>query len=72
MTSSDPKKMGFASPLADLCGVRSIPFLVLLDGEGKVIALHSRGDKLGEKLAELLGPVEDTTPAGEGEKETGG
>ncbi len=55
--SSDPQKMGFDSPLAVHCGVKAIPFLVLLDGEGKVVALHPRGEKLGAKLAQLLGPA---------------
>lgn len=58
ITSPDDKKLGFSSPLAEQCGVKSIPFLILLDAEGKVIALHTRGEKLGEKLAQLLGPVE--------------
>lgn len=67
ITSPDEKKVGFSSPLAEQCGVKSIPFLVLLDGEGKVLALHTRGEKLGEKLAQLLGPVEgaDAAPAEE-------
>ncbi|HTN74723.1 MAG TPA: TlpA disulfide reductase family protein, partial [Pirellulaceae bacterium] len=52
---SDAKgKDGFTSPLAEFCGVKSIPFLVLLDGEGKVIALHTRGERLEKKLAELF------------------
>jgi thiol-disulfide isomerase/thioredoxin len=62
--SDNPKQVGFESPLAQFCGVKSIPFLVLLDGEGKVIALHTRGERLGEKLAELLGPVEPAEQTG--------
>jgi thiol-disulfide isomerase/thioredoxin len=62
--SADPDKVGFDSPLAQFCGVKSIPFLVLLDGEGKVIALHTRGERLGEKIAELLGPVEAAQKTG--------
>ena len=57
--SNDKTKIGFDSPLAVHCGVKAIPFLVLLDGDGKVIALHPRGERLGAKLAELLGPVEE-------------
>jgi hypothetical protein len=62
--SADPDKVGFDSPLAQFCGVKSIPFLVLLDGEGKAIALHTRGERLGEKIAELLGPVEAAQKTG--------
>jgi len=47
---------GFTHPLAVQCGVDSIPFVVLVDRDGKVNAIHVRGEKLGEKLAELLGP----------------
>ena len=57
VVSADTEKVGFESPLAVACGVQSIPFLVLLDAEGKVVALHVQGEKLAEKLAELLGPA---------------
>lgn len=66
VVSGDAEMKGFDSPLAKHCGVKSIPFLVLLNAEGKVIALHPRGEKLGEKLAELLGPVEGATPPADG------
>ena len=45
--------------MAAKCGVDAIPFLVLVNQEGNAIALHVRGEKLEEKLAELLGPVAD-------------
>jgi thiol-disulfide isomerase/thioredoxin len=35
-------------------GVRSIPFTLLLDKEGKIIAKNLRGDELERKLSELL------------------
>lgn len=35
-------------------GVQSIPFALLLDKEGKIIAKNLRGDELAKKLAELL------------------
>jgi thiol-disulfide isomerase/thioredoxin len=57
IVSADSEQAGFESPLAVACGVQSIPFLVLLDAEGKVVALHVQGEKLAEKLAELLGPA---------------
>lgn len=38
------------------CGVRMIPFLILLDAQGNVLTLHARGKVLEQKLSELLGP----------------
>lgn len=39
---------------ADAYGVRSIPHTVLIDKDGKIIARDLRGDKITEKLSELL------------------
>ena len=61
--SADPKAVGFEHPLAVKCGIDAIPFLVLVDREGKVNALHVRGEKLQQKLAELLGPVDEPAAA---------
>jgi thiol-disulfide isomerase/thioredoxin len=44
--------------LAQKFGVESIPFVVLTDENGIVIDLHVRGARLGQKLAELLGPAD--------------
>jgi peroxiredoxin len=43
------------SDVAVKYGVQSIPFTLLLDKEGKIIAKNLRGDALGKKLEELLG-----------------
>jgi thiol-disulfide isomerase/thioredoxin len=57
-----------ADPNAVRYGVDAIPFMVLVDQEGKVVALHVRGPQLEQYLVELLGPasvgekVEPTTP----------
>ncbi|MCW3804053.1 TlpA disulfide reductase family protein [Plebeiibacterium marinum] len=40
--------------IAQTYGVQGIPFTVLLDKEGKIIAKNLRGEALDEKLAELL------------------
>lgn len=40
---------------AQLYGVQSIPFTVLIDEEGKVLATKLRGQALDAKLAEILG-----------------
>jgi len=43
------------SAAAGVYGISSIPASVLFDGNGKVIAIDLRGDKLGQKLHELYG-----------------
>lgn len=63
VVSSDRNAFGFDNPLAVKCGIDAIPFIVLLDRDGKVNALHTRGEKLEQKLAELLGPAGEPAPA---------
>jgi peroxiredoxin len=43
--------------VANKYGVTGIPFMLLLDKEGKIIATNLRGEALKEKLAELMGEV---------------
>ncbi len=62
VVSDDPEKQGPQNPLAVHCGVDLLPFAVLLDREGKVVALHARQHRLHEKLQELLGPPADGLP----------
>jgi thiol-disulfide isomerase/thioredoxin len=57
--AADPDSPEITHPLAVRCGVDAIPFLVLVGRDGKVNAIHVRGEKLGKKLAELLGPPAD-------------
>ena len=45
---------GWKNAAADLYGVRAIPQNVLIDPKGKIIAKNLRGDKLEEKLEELM------------------
>jgi thiol-disulfide isomerase/thioredoxin len=53
--SPDPNKVGMEEhPMAVKCGVDSIPFLVLVDRDGKAVALNPRGSELGKKLAALF------------------
>lgn len=54
---ADPNSPEITHPLAVQCGVDAIPFLVLVGRDGKVDAIHVRGEKLEKKLAELLGPA---------------
>ena len=44
-------------------GITSLPTLILIDREGKVVSVNARGKTLDKKLAELLGKPEDDTGA---------
>ncbi len=52
-------KTGFENPNAVRCGVEAIPFIVLVDRQGNVAALHVRGPQLEKKLTEMLGAPSD-------------
>ncbi|MCQ2376078.1 MAG: TlpA family protein disulfide reductase [Salinivirgaceae bacterium] len=45
---------GWSNAVAVQYGVRSIPCNLLLDGEGKIVAVNLRGQMLIQKLAELV------------------
>jgi thiol-disulfide isomerase/thioredoxin len=69
LIDEDEMKRGFSNPIAEHYGVSGIPQVILVDQDGKVVSLEARGERLGELLAQLLGPVEDKpaeeTPAPE-------
>jgi hypothetical protein len=69
VVSADPENQGPANPLAVRCGVDLLPFAILLDREGKVVALHARQNRLREKLDELLGSPAEALPGGAPEPE---
>lgn len=46
---------GWQSAAAPTYGINAIPANVLLDGEGKIVAVDLRGDALGMKLKEIYG-----------------
>lgn len=52
----DPNALGFKSALAKRLGITAIPFLVLVDADGKVAAVHVRGDRLAPSVQTLLSP----------------
>lgn len=52
--SSDLSALGFKSAVAKRLGINAIPFLVLLDTEGKVAAVHVRGDRIAPSVRSLL------------------
>ena len=45
---------GWQDPVAQFYGISGIPQLVLIGRDGNVITLDIRGEKLGERLAELF------------------
>ena len=45
---------GWQHPLATYYGITGIPQLILIGRDGNVITLNARGEKLGERLAELF------------------
>jgi thiol-disulfide isomerase/thioredoxin len=66
-------------PMAARCGVRSIPFVVLIGKDGKVDSIHVRGPKLRSRLTQLLGepvkseiPTDPTQPGPPGARPAGG
>jgi hypothetical protein len=46
--------MKWNSSVVNLYNIESIPFTVLIDADGKIIAKNLRGKALDEKLAEIL------------------
>lgn len=58
------QELGFKSALAQKLGVTAIPFMLLLDRDGRVAALHVRGEQLGPAIAKLLAldPKSEVSP----------
>ncbi|MFI4874177.1 MAG: redoxin family protein [Blastopirellula sp. JB062] len=54
IVSNDPNATGFNNVNAVHCGVDGIPFLVLVDPEGKVVEINPRGERLGEVLESIF------------------
>ncbi len=52
--SSDSTALGFKSNIAKRLGINAIPFLVLIGADGKVAAVHVRGDRLGPSVRSML------------------
>jgi len=51
LRSMDKSLEGFANPLSQKLSITAIPFMLLLDREGKVIHIHARGKRLEELLS---------------------
>ncbi|MEI8374398.1 MAG: TlpA disulfide reductase family protein [Planctomycetota bacterium] len=50
---------GTDNSMATYYGIFAIPQMILVGKDGKVLALNVRGEQLGKKLEELLGPAEE-------------
>ena len=46
---------GWQSSAAGVYGISSIPASILFNGEGRIVAIDLRGEKLGQKLKEIYG-----------------
>jgi hypothetical protein len=51
-----PNASGWDLPMARKYGITRIPRVILVDKDGKVVSTMARGERLGELLAQLLGP----------------
>jgi thiol-disulfide isomerase/thioredoxin len=49
---------GGMHPAAEYYAIESIPTVILVDKEGKVVSLNARGEALGEHLEKMLGSAE--------------
>lgn len=52
--SSDTNALGFQSAIAKRYGVEAIPFIAVIGTDGKVAAVHARGDRLALIVQSLL------------------
>jgi thiol-disulfide isomerase/thioredoxin len=52
--SSNPAAQGFSTPAAVELGVNAVPFVMLVDRQGKVAAIHVRGQNTAQMVNELL------------------
>ena len=51
-----PSTVGWDLPLARKYGITRIPRAILVDQNGNVVSTMAQGERLGELLAQLLGP----------------
>ena len=54
----NPQAAGWDLPLARKYGITRIPRVILVDKYGNVVSTMARGERLGELLAQLLGPTD--------------
>lgn len=51
----NPESRGWSHPMTTYYGIESIPSVILVDQEGKVVSTMARGPELGRLLEQLLG-----------------
>ena len=56
---TEAEQQGWSNPLARYYSVQGIPTAILVDKEGKVVAMEARGPELAALLEKLLGPAEE-------------
>ncbi len=56
--SDQPGASGWDNPIARKYGITGIPRVMLVGKDGKVISTMARGERLGQLLAQLLGPAD--------------
>jgi thiol-disulfide isomerase/thioredoxin len=61
--SQDEDALGFRAPFAREMGISAIPFMVLVGRDGRVAAVHVRGQRLKPSVKALLGQKPDAAPA---------
>ncbi|MEX1042107.1 MAG: TlpA disulfide reductase family protein [Pirellulaceae bacterium] len=54
VVSGNPDAQGMNDPNAVRCGIEALPFLVLIDPEGKVVEMNPRGERLDELLESIF------------------
>lgn len=61
LASESAEQGGFNHPMAVFCGVQELPSTILIDAEGKVVALNLRGRDLLDVLEKMLGKNKPAT-----------
>ena len=56
LVNPDPTTAGFENPNALRCGVEAVPFILLVDPQGRVVDVHLMGERLPAALAEHVKP----------------
>ena len=52
--SNNPNALGFETPIVKKLGISAIPFVILVDKEGKIAAMHVRGEKIIPTVQAML------------------
>jgi hypothetical protein len=61
--SDDPNATGWDHPMGRKYGVTALPRAILVDKDGVIVSAEARGEELGARLQELLGPASGANDA---------